>query len=93
VKPSPALSAALTVGIPADSIESKVTAPEQSGGSRGQSRWFFVGKVPMSVIRKRFGGSARQEVMGEMIQSLLLYEARCGRKSLTRPVCPALSQQ
>jgi len=45
---------------------------------------FPSGKVPMSVIRKRFGGSARQEVPGEMIQSSF-YEAVVQEK-LNRPV-------
>lgn len=64
----------MTVGIPADRIESEVNKRLQQTASRAKVDGFRPGKVPMSVIRKRFGGSARQEVMGEMIQSSF-YEA------------------
>ncbi|MFN3579543.1 MAG: trigger factor [Pseudomonas sp.] len=64
----------MTVGIPADRIESEVNKRLQQTASRARVDGFRPGKVPMSVIRKRFGGSARQEVMGEVIQSSF-YEA------------------
>ncbi|WP_022962306.1 trigger factor [Halopseudomonas pelagia] len=64
----------MTVGIPADRFESEVNKRLQQTASRAKVDGFRPGKVPMSVIRKRFGGSARQEVMGEMIQSSF-YEA------------------
>src|SRR5690606_24490226 len=46
----------------------------QQTASRARVDGFRPGKVPMSVIRKRFGASARQEVIGEVIQSSF-YEA------------------
>ncbi|PKM05430.1 MAG: trigger factor [Gammaproteobacteria bacterium HGW-Gammaproteobacteria-6] len=64
----------MTVGIPADRIESEVNKRLQQTASRARVDGFRPGKVPMSVIRKRFGGSARQEVIGEVIQSSF-YEA------------------
>ena len=64
----------MTVGIPAERIENEVNKRLQQTASRARVDGFRPGKVPMSVIRKRFGGSARQEVIGEVIQSSF-YEA------------------
>lgn len=64
----------MTVGIPAERIENEVTKRLQQTARRARVDGFRPGKVPMSVIRKRFGASARQEVIGEVIQSSF-YEA------------------
>jgi trigger factor len=64
----------MTVGIPAERIENEVNKRLQQTASRARVDGFRPGKVPMSVIKKRFGGSARQEVIGEVIQSSF-YEA------------------
>ena len=64
----------MTVGIPAERIENEVNKRLQQTASRARVDGFRPGKVPMSVIRKRFGASARQEVIGEVIQSSF-YEA------------------
>ncbi|MFT6430566.1 MAG: trigger factor [Halopseudomonas sp.] len=74
VETTSGLERRMTVGIPADRIESEVNKRLQQTASRAKVDGFRPGKVPMSVIRKRFGGSARQEVMGEVIQSSF-YEA------------------
>jgi trigger factor len=59
----------MTVGIPAERIENEVNKRLQQTASRARVDGFRPGKVPMSVIRKRFAGSARQEVIGEVIQA------------------------
>lgn len=59
----------MTVGVPAERIENEVNKRLQQTASRARVDGFRPGKVPMSVIRKRFGESARQEVIGEVIQS------------------------
>lgn len=64
----------MTVGIPAERIENEVNKRLQQTARRARIDGFRPGKVPMSVIRKRFGASARQEVIGEVIQSSF-YEA------------------
>lgn len=64
----------MTVGIPAERIENEVNKRLQQTAGRARVDGFRPGKVPMSVIRKRFGASARQEVIGEVIQSSF-YEA------------------
>ncbi|GGD10044.1 trigger factor [Halopseudomonas salina] len=74
VETTSGLERRMTVGIPADRIESEVNKRLQQTASRAKVDGFRPGKVPMSVIRKRFGSSARQEVMGEVIQSSF-YEA------------------
>ncbi len=74
VETTSGLERRMTVGIPADRIENEVNKRLQQTASRARVDGFRPGKVPMSVIRKRFGGSARQEVIGEVIQSSF-YEA------------------
>ncbi|PAU87367.1 trigger factor [Pseudomonas sp. WN033] len=64
----------MTVGIPAERIENEVNKRLQQTAGRARVDGFRPGKVPMSVIRKRFGASARQEVIGDVIQSSF-YEA------------------
>ena len=74
VETTSGLERRMTVGIPAERIENEVNKRLQQTASRARVDGFRPGKVPMSVIRKRFGGSARQEVIGEVIQSSF-YEA------------------
>ena len=65
------LERTLKVEIPSDRIEQAVE--ERLNKIRGQVRvdGFRPGKVPLRVVRQRYGGQVRQEVMGELIQSSL----------------------
>ena len=74
VETTSGLERRMTVGIPADRIENEVKKRLQQTAQRAKVDGFRPGKVPMSVIRKRFGASAHQEVIGEVIQSSF-YEA------------------
>ncbi|WP_288371698.1 trigger factor, partial [uncultured Marinobacter sp.] len=74
VETTSGLERRMTVGIPADRIENEVNKRLQQTAKRARVDGFRPGKVPMSVIRKRFGASAHQEVIGEVIQSSF-YEA------------------
>ena len=74
VETTSGLERRMTVGIPAERIENEVNKRLQQTAGRARIDGFRPGKVPMSVIRKRFGASARQEVIGEVIQSSF-YEA------------------
>lgn len=65
------LERTLKVEIPSDRIEGAVE--ERLSRLQRQVRLdgFRPGKVPMRVVRTRYGGQVRQEVVGELIQSTL----------------------
>lgn len=64
----------MTVGVPAERIETEVNKRLQQTARRAKIPGFRPGKVPMSVIRQRYEASARQEAMGDLIQETF-YEA------------------
>jgi trigger factor len=57
----------LTVGVPAARIDSEVDARLQKAAKNVKLDGFRPGKVPMRVIRQRFGAGVRQEVLGEVV--------------------------
>jgi trigger factor len=64
----------LTIGVPAERVEAEVSARLEKAARSVRIKGFRQGKVPMKVIRQRFGAGVRQEVLGEvMTQSF--YEA------------------
>ncbi|MFM7784410.1 MAG: trigger factor, partial [Gammaproteobacteria bacterium] len=64
----------LTIGVPAERIESEVNARLEKAARTVRIKGFRPGKVPVKVVRQRFGAGVRQEVLGEvMTQSF--YEA------------------
>jgi trigger factor len=64
----------LTVGIPAERIDSEVNARLQKSAPNLRLDGFRPGKVPMKVIKDRFGAGVRQEVIGEVMNQSF-YEA------------------
>jgi trigger factor len=64
----------LTIGVPAARVESEVNSRLQRAAKGVRLDGFRPGKVPMSVIRQRFGAGVRQEVLGE-VMSQTFYEA------------------
>ncbi len=64
----------MTISVPSETFEGQVT--ERLGKAAGQIRLpgFRPGKVPMKVVKRRYGAGVRQEVLGEIIQSSF-YEA------------------
>ncbi len=64
----------LTVGIPAERVENEVNSRLQKSAKNIRLDGFRPGKVPMKVIRQRFGPGVRQEVVGEVINQSF-YEA------------------
>ena len=58
----------MTVGIPADSIDSEVNKRLQNLARTQKMAGFRPGKIPMSVVKKRFGAPIRQEVMEAVMQ-------------------------
>ena len=57
----------MTVTLPAESIDAEVEKRIQRAAGSVRLDGFRRGKVPMKVVRQRFGQGVRQEVLGEMI--------------------------
>ncbi len=57
----------LTVGVPAERIESEVKSRLQKAAGNVKLAGFRPGKVPMKVMQQRFGAGVRQEVLGEVM--------------------------
>lgn len=57
----------LTVAIPAERVDSEVTARLQKAAKTVRLDGFRPGKVPMKVMKQRFGSGVRQEVMQEVM--------------------------
>lgn len=64
----------LTIGVPAARVEAEVAARLEKAAKSVRLKGFRPGKVPMKVIRQRFGAGVRQEVLGE-VMSASFYEA------------------
>jgi trigger factor len=64
----------LTIGVPAARIEAEVAARLEKAAKTVRLKGFRQGKIPMKVIRQRFGAGVRQEVLGE-VMSQSFYEA------------------
>ena len=59
----------LTITVPSETVELQVAKHLQTMGKRVKMDGFRPGKVPAAVIKKRFGQSARQDVLGDVMQS------------------------
>ncbi len=74
VETTTGLERKMTVGIPADSIDSEINKKLQNLARTQKMAGFRPGKIPMSVVKKRFGSAVRQEVMQDSMQRSF-YEA------------------
>lgn len=70
----------MTIQVPADDIDNQVSG--RLNELRGQVRLkgFRPGKVPMNVIRQRYGKQVREEVLSQLMQSSL--ESAIGEQNL-----------
>jgi len=59
----------MKVQVPAERIEKEVDSRLEKYGRTAKIKGFRPGKVPMKVIRQRYGGQVRQEVLGEVLQA------------------------
>lgn len=64
----------MTVGVPASVVESAINARLQEAAGSVRLNGFRKGKVPMKVVKGRYGRGVRQEVLGE-VMSKSYYEA------------------
>ncbi|MFQ3200999.1 MAG: trigger factor [Zhongshania sp.] len=86
VETTSGLERRLIVGVPAARIESAVDSRLQNAARTVKLDGFRPGKVPMRVVRQRFGESVRMEVLGEVMNESF-YEAiqQQGLKPAGRP--------
>ena len=59
----------MTVQLPAEKVTEKVEKRLRELARSVRLDGFRPGKVPLSVVRKRFGGQVQQEVFGDLVQS------------------------
>jgi trigger factor len=57
----------LTIGVPAESVDGAVEQRLKDASRNVRLPGFRPGKVPMRVMKQRFGTGVRQEVLGEVI--------------------------
>lgn len=58
----------MTIGVPAQEIDQAVQKRLQETARTARLNGFRPGKVPMSVVKRRFGGSVRKEIVGEVMR-------------------------
>lgn len=61
----------LTVEMPAEQIDSKVSGRLEELRRQVRLKGFRPGKVPLNVVRQRYGAQVREEVQNEAMQSAL----------------------
>lgn len=64
----------MTIAVPSEQVDSAVNARLQEAARTVRMNGFRKGKVPMKVVKNRFGKGVRQEVVGELM-SQSYYEA------------------
>ncbi len=67
VETTSGLERKLTVGVPADEVDSAVDKKLAEASKNVRLPGFRPGKVPMTVMKQRFGPGVRQEVLGDVI--------------------------
>lgn len=68
VETTQGLERRLTISVPAEQIEKAVSDSLKNEAKRARIPGFRPGKVPVSVINKRYGKAIRQEITGEVMQ-------------------------
>ncbi|ABV36151.1 trigger factor [Shewanella sediminis HAW-EB3] len=68
VETTQGLERRLTISVPAEQIEKAVTDSLKNEAKRARIPGFRPGKVPVSVINKRYGKAIRQDITGEVMQ-------------------------
>jgi trigger factor len=59
----------MTIGVPAERIEGEVAERLEKASKNVKLDGFRKGKVPLSVVKQRFGKGIRQEVIGEVVRT------------------------
>ncbi|MBH0020284.1 trigger factor [Pseudoalteromonas sp. SWXJ133] len=79
VETTQGLERRITITVPSENVETEVKKRLQQLSKTQRIDGFRAGKVPVSVINKRFGPAVRQEVAGEVMQRNF-YEAIVSEK-------------
>jgi trigger factor len=67
IETTSSLERRLTVGVPAEQVDGEVDNRLQKEARNIRLKGFRPGKVPIKVMRQRFGASVRQQVLGEVV--------------------------
>lgn len=67
VETTSGLERRLTVGVPADVVDGEVNKRLQETAKTVRINGFRQGKVPLKIVRQRFGRGVREEVLGDTI--------------------------
>ncbi|MCP5160695.1 MAG: trigger factor [Hahellaceae bacterium] len=59
----------MTIGVPSDNVEKEVEKRLQQTAKTARINGFRRGKVPMNVVKRRYGLEVRQEVLGEVMRN------------------------
>ena len=62
------LARKLTIDVPSENVDGAVQKRLQDMSRNVKMNGFRPGKVPFNVVKKRYGASVRQEVLGEVMQ-------------------------
>ncbi|WP_298769300.1 trigger factor [uncultured Shewanella sp.] len=68
VETTQGLERRLTISVPAEQIETLISNNLKSEAKKARIPGFRPGKVPVSVIKQRYGKAIRQDVTGEVMQ-------------------------
>ncbi len=74
VETTEGLERKMTIAVPSDRVDTAVNARLQEAAKTIHLKGFRKGKVPLKVVKNRFGPGVRQEVVGELM-SQSYYEA------------------
>ena len=58
----------MRVELPAERVEKEIESRLKSVGKTAKIKGFRPGKIPPKVVRQRYGGQIRQEVLSELMQ-------------------------
>lgn len=89
VEATGSLGRKMTVQVPARRVEQEIDDRLKSVGRKAKVKGFRPGKVPMKVIRQKYGGQVRQEVLGEIMQAS--YSEAISRENLTPAGAPQIA--
>lgn len=67
VETTQGLERKMTVAVPSDKVDSAVNARLKEAARTVRLNGFRKGKVPLKVVKSRFGEGVRQEIVGEMM--------------------------
>jgi trigger factor len=90
VETTSGLGRRMTVQIPADQIDQQVESKLQQMAQTIRLDGFRPGKVPLSVVKKRYGRQVRQEAAGELIATS--YEQALQQENLKPAGQPSIEQ-